>query len=220
MIPKRFLRIWLGTKERPAIFDEWWEAFRVLHPEYEFVTLTDADEARFIPPELSDVYRDADTYAGRSDILRLLALRDLGGVYVDTDIMPLRSFDPILADAGERVFAGRRSRVSFESAVIGAPPEHPAILATLAALPSWYWAHAGRTAPVRTGPAFISSVLFGRPDVLHLPPKTFYPFNGFRAPKRVDKGILFSRILKDPPSGMYSAHFSNHSWGGKPKDAR
>jgi len=99
--------------------------------------------------------------------------------------------------------------------VFGGPAQHPAFQTLIMSLPEWYKKHEGRAASVQTGPAFFSSVMFGRADVRHLPAKTFYPYNGFMAPKRDQKHELFN--LADFPEEMLCAHFSNHNWGGKPK---
>ena len=216
-IPKRFIRIWLGNKPILSIFENWWEDFQRIHKDYEFLTFTDKTLKEYgvvIPGNLELLYNNVSTYAGRSDILRLILLYEYGGIYVDTDIMPLRSFDPLLKDA-DNPFIAKRSSKSFESAVIGSPKDHEAVLDLMTALPAWFHEHKDRAASVQTGPAFISNFWFGRPDITHLPSKTFYPYNGFKAPRRDEKLKIFS--AKDFPDTMYAAHFSNHQWGGKPK---
>jgi hypothetical protein len=108
-----------------------------------------------------------------------------------------------------------RSSKSFESAIIGSPKNHLAIYELINKLPKWFYEHINHSASVQTGPAFISSVLFGRSDVTHLPIKTFYPYNGFMAPKKNEKEYMFKNI-KNFPEEMIAAHFSNHKWGGNP----
>jgi mannosyltransferase OCH1-like enzyme len=205
-IPKRFIRVWPGQDAIPDLFERWWDAFQQLHPDYDFLTIREPD---LIPPELMNIYQDCDTLAGRSDVLRYVAVCHHGGIYVDTDVMPLRPFDDLLVDPSP--FAGKRSSISFESAVFGCPAQHPVIADLIKALPDWYWQHPGRAASVRTGPAFFSSVWFGRPDVRHLPASAFYPYNGFMAPKRNEKMRIFT--ARSFPPNMYCAHFSNHHWG-------
>ena len=124
MIPKRFIRIWLGQKKIPDLFEKWWDEFKILHPDYEFVTLTD-DEHPPIPEHLNKIYSLVNSYAGRSDILRLVALYEIGGIYIDTDVMPLKTFDKLIES--EKPFIGQRSKKSFEIAVIGSPRKHQAV---------------------------------------------------------------------------------------------
>jgi len=212
--PKRFIRIWLGNKPMPEIFEEWWVIFKKIHPTYEFLTINDDNlyDLLDIPNNIQDLINKVSSYAGLSDIVRLIALYQIGGIYVDTDIKPLQSFDGLL---NEKPFLGKRSSKSFETAVIGSPKNHIAIKKTIEELPYWFKENINKSASVQTGPAFVSSVLFGRDDVTHLPIKTFYPYNGFGAPKRNEKINMFEN--NNFPSEMLAAHFSNHRWGGKPK---
>ena len=85
LVNKVFIRIWLGKNDRPNIADVWWEGFRDLHKDWKFITLTDNHNI-FIPNNIKPIYNSVATYAGRSDILRLLALDQIGGVYVDNVI--------------------------------------------------------------------------------------------------------------------------------------
>lgn len=211
-IPKRFIRIWIGgTRGIPQQFEQWWEQFQELHPDYEFITLTDYSIVS-PPPSIVPLINTVKTCAGLSDIMRIVSMYELGGIYVDTDVMPLKKFDTLL---GTMPFLAKRSSVSFETAIIGSPPKHPAFKNVIDAMPEWFYNNIDKAASVQTGPAFVSKILFGRTDIVHLPIKTFYPYNGFMAPKRIEKMKLFSN-KNNFPDEMYAAHFSNHRWGGKP----
>ena len=213
MIPKRFIRIWLGPKEIPELFQDWWKQFKDIHPDYEFITIDDNHNFK-IPDYLLKIYNEVGSYAGRSDVLRYIVLHQLGGVYVDTDVMPIKRFDHLLDS--DKPFIAQRSSKSFEIAVIGSPAKHKALEDLFISLPAWYQNHLENSASVQTGPAFVSSVWFGRNDITHLPNTTFYPYNGFMAPKRNEKLEIFKN-KNNFPENMVAAHFSNHRWGGKPK---
>ncbi len=215
-IPKRFIRIWLGEDPIPELFQQWWDEFKTLHADYELLTFTDAalkESAISIPDNIKQIYNSVSTHAGRSDILRLILLHEFGGIYVDTDVMPIKSFDALIDT--NKPFIAQRSKKSFESAVIGSPKGHPALLQLLNQLPEWHSQHKDSAASVQTGPAFISNYWFGKPYITHLPTSTFYPYNGFMAPKKDEKLKIFAD--KNFPDEMLAAHFSNHSWGGKPQ---
>lgn len=217
-IPKRFIRIWLGERKLPEQFEKWWLDFQEIHPDYEFLTITEDNYKDYqMTDELTEIFNKCETYAGRTDILRILILYQLGGIYVDTDVMPLKSFDSIVNS--NKPFLGKRSSKSFESAVIGSPKEHVALLDVLEALPKWFYEKEGKACSVRTGPTFLSSVLYGRSDVTHLPTLTFYPYDGFMAPKREKKQEMFTNT-ENFPDEMIAAHFSNRIWGGNPNKKR
>lgn len=162
---------------------------------------------------LKSIYNEAKTYAGRSDILRIIALYELGGIYLDTDMMPLKSFNKLLKE--NTPFACKRSSKSFESAVLGSPAKHFQLLYLISEMPSYYELHKKSTM-IFAG-AFISKFWFGNSSIRHLPIKTFYPYNGFMAPKRKEKEKIFKN-KNNFPKEMIAAHFSNHIWGGKPKE--
>jgi mannosyltransferase OCH1-like enzyme len=196
----------------PYIFEQWWNEFKEIHKDYEFITITNINKIP-IPDNLKLIIKKVNSYAGISDILRILVLYYYGGIYVDTDVMPIKSFDNLVNS--NKPFLGKRSSKSFESAVIGCPKNHPSFLKLIESLPDWFNNNIGKSASVQTGPAFLSAILFGREDVTHLPIKTFYPYNGFGAPKRDDKLKLFNN-KNNFPNEMICAHFSNHRWGGNP----
>jgi hypothetical protein len=72
---------------------------------------------------LVDTYRELRTPAAKSNVLRVALLHEHGGVYLDTDTITLRSFEPLAARAG--VFVGEERLVfpvmSRTSAVLSSP---------------------------------------------------------------------------------------------------
>jgi mannosyltransferase OCH1-like enzyme len=101
-----------------------------------------------------------------------------GGIYLDADVEVYRSLIPLL---GCSVFAAWEDQNTVPDAVIGAERHHPAIEAclqlALARIESddddW---HTGNGAWA-TGPGVTTAVLVNRPDVLLLPPGSFYPYH-------------------------------------------
>ena len=93
MIPRRFIRIYLDEPV-PEEFETYWKGFQTLHPDWEFVTLADSSDLGWM--RCRDVFDQCTTHAGRSDVLRYAALWEFGGIYVDTDVECLRSFEPLM----------------------------------------------------------------------------------------------------------------------------
>jgi hypothetical protein len=102
--------------------------WKKLLPEYELrlwdETSFDIDSSDFV----REAYR-AGKFAFVSDYVRLCALKEYGGVYLDTDIEVIRSFDPLLRGRGA-VF-GFESGEKVMTAFMAARPEHPIIHAFL-----------------------------------------------------------------------------------------
>ena len=102
--------------------------WKKLLPEYELrrwdETSFDVDSSDFV----REAYR-AGKFAFVSDYVRLCALKEYGGIYLDTDIEVIRSFDPLLRGRGA-VF-GFESGKKVMTAFMAARPEHPIIHAFL-----------------------------------------------------------------------------------------
>jgi hypothetical protein len=148
--------------------ERWWMAFGRLHPGWELRTHRDPlDRADF--PETSAKWPACANGAQLADLVRLEVLYRFGGVYVDSDVEPLRPLDPLLPLSA---FAAWEDSRSVPNAVMGAVPGHPAIRAcldlALERVPGDTW---------QAGPGVTTRVLQGRDDVLLLPPGSFYPYH-------------------------------------------
>lgn len=180
MIPTTFHRIWF-SEPIPDRFEGYWERLRELHPGWQFRTWADPEE--LLPwmrnGELFESFTDYPAaYAFRADVARYEILYRFGGVYVDTDVEPLRSFDPLLADG--RPFAAWCSDSELDPAVIASPADHPAIallVEDLAQVLAWRKAGKATSPPGSTGPRYLTPRWRARADVLRLPPSAFFPYH-------------------------------------------
>jgi mannosyltransferase OCH1-like enzyme len=176
------MRIWLDEPV-PARYGPFWKRFQDLHPDAEFVTFDRSDDLDWMDPGIREVMDRQRTWAGKSDVLRYAAVHHFGGVYVDTDVEPLRTFDPLLEEdtafvAWEAGRLGERPRLLCPT-VIGAPAGHAALRDLLDFLPRWSangsrnWMHDRPN--LMTGPHPLTHVWRHRDDVRRLPMQTFYP---------------------------------------------
>ena len=97
-IPKVLHQIWVGRGEMPEHQRRWRRRFAEMNPDWTLHLWTD-DELPF--PILNRRAWDACLAVGatpgcamRSDILRLELMARVGGVYLDTDIKPVRPLRP------------------------------------------------------------------------------------------------------------------------------
>ena len=210
-IPKRFIRIWLGNKSIPEQHEIWWQELKDMHPNYEFITIKD-DNDIIIPETIKHIFDNAETYSERTDVLRVLALYQIGGIYIDTDFMPLKPFDDLLKDP--RPFLGIRSSKSFEASIIGSPKGHIAFKELIEIWPEWIKTPSRSRLAIR-----VLNTLYGRKDINHCPTTFFYPYDGFMGPKRDEKEEMF-KDKSQFPEEMIAAHFSNRIWGGNPNKQR
>ena len=123
-IPKIIHYCWFGGKPLPAGCKKLIATWEKHLPDYE---LRRWDESTF-DINSSDFVRaayQAGKYAFVSDYVRLCALYEYGGVYLDTDIEVIRSFDPLLS--GYSAVFGFESGEKVMTAFMAAQPQHPII---------------------------------------------------------------------------------------------
>lgn len=96
MIPKILHYCWFGGGEKPADFLRYLESWRRACPDYE---LREWNESNF-NININHYCREAyltRNFAHVSDVCRVWALLEHGGVYLDTDVEVIKSFDPLLS---------------------------------------------------------------------------------------------------------------------------
>lgn len=98
MIPKILHYIWFGNNPLTPLAEECLASWQSAMPDWE---ITRWDETNFdiaaAPVYVRQAY-EARKYAFVSDYVRLWALDQYGGVYVDTDVKVLKSYEPLLND--------------------------------------------------------------------------------------------------------------------------
>ena len=96
MIPKKIHFCWFGGKDIPTEYLKYIESWKKFMPDYEIVRW---DESNFNVNGI-DFTKEAYSvgkFAYVSDYARLKILYENGGVYLDTDVEIIKSFDDILA---------------------------------------------------------------------------------------------------------------------------
>jgi len=98
MIPKIIHYIWFGNNPLTPLAEECLASWKASMPDWEIKRW---DESNFdisaAPLYVRQAY-EARKYAFVSDYVRLWTLEQYGGVYVDTDVKVLRSYEPLLSD--------------------------------------------------------------------------------------------------------------------------
>lgn len=135
-LPKIIHQIWIGPDEMPDYCKQYTTEMENMHPDWEY-RLWDNDmvfDGQFKnDPYLKD-WKDKinSEYmlqpAFISDRVRLLILKEMGGIYVDVDALPIRPFDTILNQihSNANFFAGVRTNSEhgnlIDVTILGAEP--------------------------------------------------------------------------------------------------
>lgn len=132
MIPKTIHCIWLGGKSIPVGIQENINSWLKVLPDYKVRVWTEKE----IPLKqlcrknkfLNECYK-RKLWAFVSDYIRLWVLNKYGGIYLDTDVEVVKSFDPLLTTSG---FIGYEAGVEkygeyIGSGIIGSEKENKSI---------------------------------------------------------------------------------------------
>lgn len=116
MIPKRIHLCWLSGDPYPQKIQKCIDSWKVHLPDYEIMLwdLKRFDIAQV--PWVEQAFR-VKKYAFAADYIRLYALYNYGGIYLDSDVEVLKSFDPLL---DLPYFVGAENAGTIEAAIIGA----------------------------------------------------------------------------------------------------
>jgi mannosyltransferase OCH1-like enzyme len=124
MIPKIIHYCWFGKKPKPLLIEECIASWQEILPDYE-IRCWDESNVEMAHPFLKKAYKDKQ-WAFVADFVRLEKLSEYGGVYLDTDMLLLKSLNPLMEQAA---FIGLESERYISCGIIGAIPQHPYILA-------------------------------------------------------------------------------------------
>jgi mannosyltransferase OCH1-like enzyme len=187
LIPKIIHFIWLGSNPPAKVLAviNSWEKF---HPDWEICIWNDekVKSLDWSNQKYKKAFDEAKSWAEKADFLRLQILHQYGGIYSDTDMICVSSFDPLLSK-GLSFFAGLEkpgdyyiSNLAVCNALIGCAPQHSIISKamnnqkTLSEAPNY-------PCNIRTGPGPLSRAIeeflitsFDE-NVLILPCTYFYP---------------------------------------------
>ncbi|MDE6555763.1 MAG: glycosyl transferase [Duncaniella sp.] len=116
MIPKTIHYCWFGGKPLPEDVRDYIDTWRRHCPDYEIKEWNESNFDLDLYPFVRQAY-DAKKFAFVADVVRLYALFHEGGIYMDTDVEVLKSFDPFL---GHTAFGGYEDDTRVTTGVMGA----------------------------------------------------------------------------------------------------
>lgn len=172
MIPHRLIRC-VPTDTTDEV-ERFWDLAAELHAGWEMITFRDPIDERLFPIT-GPYWHLCKTGAQLAGLVRLEALWNRGGVYIDSDVECYQPFTPLMGCQG---FAAWEDAGVVPDAILGAERQHPALIQcinmALRRLQSdsddWRTGNGAWS----TGPGVTTTVLPGRGDWLLLPPQSMY----------------------------------------------
>jgi len=201
VIPPRLIRT--VPTETSTQVEVWWQQARDLHPGWDTETWREpVDPADF--PLTGHLFATCESGAQKADLIRAERLFWVGGVYLDADVVCLRSFNPLL---GVRGFAAFEDADFVPNAVMGFEAGHPAMRRVIELAIQRHdqgtWA---------AGVGVTTEVFRNDPTVLLLPPNSFYPVDWRTAHKMP---IDVAKVAAANP-WSYAIHLYHGSWKKQP----
>ena len=122
-IPKIIHYCWFGKNEYPPIMKKCLKSWKKNCPDYQFV-LWNEDTFDINSSEWTRRAYETKKYAFVADYVRLKAIKEYGGIYLDIDQELIKPLDKFLT---HRAFLGFMREDSVSMGIIGAELNHPTI---------------------------------------------------------------------------------------------
>ena len=124
MIPKKIHYCWFGRGEKPKLAQTCIASWRTYMPDYEIIEWNE-DNFDVNYNAYTKMCYEEKKYAFLTDYLRLVIIEEQGGIYFDTDVEAVRSFDDLLENPA---FAGFENDTHIATGLgFGAEPHNPVI---------------------------------------------------------------------------------------------
>jgi mannosyltransferase OCH1-like enzyme len=204
MIPKIIHYCWFGPKPLPHLVIKCLESWKDHLPEYELNFWNESNSPMDLP-FVQEAY-SAKKYAFVSDYVRFWALFQYGGIYLDTDMFVVRSFDDLLDNS---VFFGYETdmKMSISCGVIGAIPKAPFIAGIVRYYEGLHFTM--DSIPELVIPRIVSKYYN---KSVHNEDITIYPYDYFY-PFPYEEKESNSKFIRYKTSNTYAIHLWNVSWG-------
>ncbi len=194
MIPKKIHYCWFGKKPKSELITRCIESWQKTCPDY---SLQEWNEETFdvtSHPFTKKMYGEKK-YAFVADYVRLVALLQEGGIYLDTDMLLLQSLTPLIDHS---LLLGKESDTYVSCGMIGATKNHPFIEAMRKEYDTM--------TTLSPNPVIMTRLYkeLQPEDTLVTPPHAFYPFDAHSIKNYKGQTL---------PHDVYGVHLWNYSWG-------
>jgi mannosyltransferase OCH1-like enzyme len=194
MIPKIIHYCWFGEAKQNDVIKECIASWHKHCPDYTFILWNEETFNVQSHPFPAKMYKEKK-YAFVADYVRLIALLDRGGIYLDTDMLLLKPLDSLLDTP---LLLGKESEKYISCGMIGATAHHPFIEAMRAVYDT--------LTELKPNPVIMTELYETMvvTDATVMPPRAFYPYDAHHI--RAYRG-------QELGSEVFGVHLWNYSWG-------
>ncbi len=204
MIPKIIHYCWFGGGEKPQSFQRCLKSWKQCCPDFTIKEWNEDNAHPYFESFTKDALRKRN-YAFAADAVRTKVLYELGGIYLDTDMLLLKSIDPLL---DYNFFTGYEVDERPAYGIFGAIPNHPLIGDMASFYKNERFNQFSPPVITHTFKEIIAPQNLGDKDRI-LAPHFFYalPYE--------HKDEDFSKFVSEE---SYAVHLWDHSWKQPPKE--
>lgn len=197
-IPKKIHYCWFGGSELPPLVEKCISTWESKLSDWEIIRWDESNS--YLDNEYVKKALDKKQYAFAADYMRFRALYEHGGVYLDTDIEVIKSFNELCE---HDAFASPENLdgVMINVAVLGAKKSHPLIKDVID-----YYDKLPDDFKIVPG-VFTSILNSSEHKISILPRESFYPYNPYDVNQKV-KQLFFCDITQN----TYAIHHWMSSW--------
>lgn len=120
-IPRIIHYVWLGAGKKSELMQKCIDSWKKFCQGYEIIEWNETNFDINSNPIVAEAIKQKN-WALASDGIRMYAMYNCGGIYMDTDVEVIKSLDPLLTN---QIFLGFESKYWLESAMFGAVKGHP-----------------------------------------------------------------------------------------------
>lgn len=199
MIPKKIHYCWFGGKEMPQLYKDCISTWKEKMPDFEIVEWNEDTIDRGVP--YLEYCLKEKKWGFISDYIRMYALYEYGGIYLDVDMESVKSLEPFL---GYDCFLGYEDEGRLNTAVLGSIPKHSFCKNGMNVIED----RLKNKKPILIGPEIANaSYAINSEGVTALPWNFFYPYNPY-AVTHDRKQLMHCYVGED----TYLIHHWGKSW--------
>ncbi|MDT7464568.1 glycosyltransferase family 32 protein [Citrobacter portucalensis] len=201
MIPKIIHYCWFGQKDKPALVKKSMESWKRFLPDWEIIEWNENNS----PLNIAYVHNalKVKRYAFAADYVRFYALKNMGGIYLDTDIELLKDLSSLLH---HQFFIGKESDSMINAAIMGSVKNGRLVNLILSELESRDSQHFDSIPKIVTNTINKHNGLNDGEVIYET--DYFYPYNPFDNERNEVKQLFFSDITEN----TYAIHHWQQSW--------
>lgn len=121
-VPKIIHYCWFGRNPKPKLAEKCIKSWQKYCPDYQIIEWNEDNFDVSAAPRYVQQAYEARRWAFVTDYVRLKALTEMGGIYMDTDVEVVKPLDPYLS---HQAFAGFENDTSVQTGLMACEKEFP-----------------------------------------------------------------------------------------------